>query len=260
MSGFNDFDLYLLDMDGTIYFENKLIDGASDFINWLNDNKKHYIFVSNNSSVNKNVYLSKMKNLGIKCEEENVFSSSMAMGIYLSENYPGKRVYLVGTKSLEFELLNYGVNLVTENAEIVVVGYDQELTYQKLVDACYFLDNGAIFLATNPDLVYPLKNKRYIPDCGSICNMLTNATSKVPTYIGKPNNYIVDILAKKYNVSRNKMVIVGDRLYTDIQMAINSNINSVLVLTGETNMEMVNNSNIKPDFIVSSIKELIKNN
>jgi len=258
LTEFAELELYLLDMDGTIYFEDKLIDGAFDFINKLIQKNKQYIFISNNSSVNKNVYLDKMKNLGIKCEAENLFSSSMAMGMYLQEHYPKQKVYLVGTNSLADELKGYGIELVQADADIVVVGYDRELTYQKLIDACYFLDKGAIFLATNPDLVYPLKNKRYLPDCGSICNLLTNATGKKPLYIGKPSDYIIQILAKKLNVQTEKMVVIGDRLYTDIQMAINSNTKSVLVLSGETDQEMLKKSNIKPDYIVSSIKDLIK--
>lgn len=252
------YDLYLLDMDGTIYFEDKLIEGAKSFIDKLIENNINYVFVSNNSSINKNVYLDKLKKLDIKCEEENIFSSSMAMGLYLQENYKGKNVYLVGTKSFEQELLANGVQLVDDNADIVVVGYDRELTYQKLIKACEFLDNGAIFLATNPDLVYPLKNKRYLPDCGSICEMITHATGKFPTYIGKPNKYMVDVLAKRFNVQRDKMVIVGDRLYTDIQTAINANIDSVLVLTGETNIDMLQKSTIKPTYVVDSIGEINK--
>jgi len=257
MTDFSQIELYLLDLDGTIYFEDKLIDGALDFINKLIEKNKHYIFISNNSAVNKNVYLTKMKKLGVRCNEENLFSSSMAMGMYLKENYPEKRVYLVGTESLAVELINYDVVLTKKDADIVVVGYDRELTYQKLIDACYFLDKGAIFLATNPDLVYPLKDKRYLPDCGSICDMLINATGKEPLYIGKPNDYIIKIIAKKLNIQTNKIAIIGDRLYTDIKMAINSNAKSVLVLSGETNEEMLKRSDIKPDFVVSSIKDLI---
>lgn len=251
------YELYLLDMDGTIYFEDKLISGAKEFINKLIESKIKYVFVSNNSSINKNAYLNKLRNLDIMCNEENLFSSSMAMGLYLQENYNGKNVYLVGTKSFEEELVSCGVNLVKENADIVVIGYDRELTYEKIIKACEFLDSGAVFLATNPDLVYPLKNKRYLPDCGSICDMITNATNRVPTYIGKPNQYMVEVLAKKFNVQKEKIVIVGDRLYTDIQTAINSGIDSVLVLTGETNADMLEKSTIKPTMVVTSIGDII---
>lgn len=153
--------------------------------------------------------------------------------------------------------MSCGVNLVKENADIVVIGYDRELTYEKIIKACEFLDSGAVFLATNPDLVYPLKNKRYLPDCGSICDMITNATNRVPTYIGKPNQYMVEVLAKKFNVQKEKIVIVGDRLYTDIQTAINSGIDSVLVLTGETNADMLEKSTTKPTMVVTSIGDII---
>lgn len=257
MKNFKEIDLFLLDMDGTVYFEDKLIDGAQDFIFKLIEQRKKYIFISNNSSINKNNYLNKMNNLGIPCLDENVFSSSTGMGLFLKEKRGEKKVYLVGTKALEEELKLYNVEITDQNPDIVVVGYDRELNYQKLEKACYFLDLGCEFLATNPDLVYPLKNERYIPDCGSICHMLTVATKKEPLYIGKPNRYMVDIIAKEYEIDYDKMAIIGDRLYTDVAMGKNAGITSICVLSGETKEDMINSSNIKPDYIFSSIKELI---
>lgn len=253
----NKFKLFLLDLDGTIYFENKLIPGAKEFIEKLNQHDLNYVFMSNNSSVSRNIYLKKLKNLKLKVSENNIFSSSMAMGLYLQTEYPNKKVYLVGTKAFKKELKDYGVKLVEEEPDIVVVGYDRELNYKKLIKACTFLDNGALFLATNPDLVYPLKNKRYLPDCGSICGMITNATNKLPIYIGKPNSKMVDVIISKYNIPKAEVIIVGDRLYTDMQMGINANISSALVLSGETTEEMLENSNVKPTYVFKSIKDMI---
>ena len=252
-----DIKLYILDMDGTIYLEDKIIPGAKAFVDGLIAENKDYIFMSNNSSVSKNVYLDKLKKLNIVAKEENLFSSSMAMGEYLKRFYPDKRVYVVGTKKFEEELRNYDVRIVEAEAEIVVVGYDSELTYEKLRKACAFIDSGALFLATNPDLVYPLKNKRYIPDCGSICMMITNATKKEPLYVGKPNNFMIEVIMSKYNYKLEEVVIVGDRLYTDILMGVNAGIKSILVLSGEATTNGLNNSKIKPTYIVESIEELI---
>lgn len=258
MRKYSRFGLYLLDMDGTIYFENSLIPGAYEFINKLKEENIPYVFISNNSSVSKSTYLEKLANLGIPCSEDNLFSSAMAMGLYLKENYLDKKVFVVGTKLFKDELLNYGINLVDDDsADILVVGYDRELTYEKLEVACRLLDGDVIFLATNPDFVYPLKNKRYLPDCGSICNMLTVATGKSPNYIGKPNPFIIDYLKKKFGVRNEDVVVVGDRLYTDIQLAINANVNSILVLTGEATKEMLEESKVKPNYVVDSIKDLI---
>lgn len=257
MEKLKNIDLFLLDMDGTIYFEDKLIDGAKNFIFKLIENQKKYIFISNNSSINKDNYLKKINNLGIPCKEENVFSSSTGMGLFLNQKRSGKKVYLVGTKALEEELKLYDVKITDQDPDILVVGYDRELNYHKLEKACYFLDQGVEFLATNPDLVYPLKNERYIPDCGSICHMLTVATKKEPLYIGKPNRYMVDIISEEYRIPFDRIAIVGDRLYTDIAMGQNAGITSICVLSGETKEEMILNSHINPDYIFKSIKELI---
>lgn len=257
MERLSNIQLFLIDLDGTVYFEDNLIPGAKEFVDKLINEGKDYVFVSNNSSVNKEVYLNKLNSMKIKCDESNVFSSSMATAKYLSEHHKDARIFPIGTKAFEEELLKEGLNLVIEDANLVVVGFDRELSYGKLEKACYFLDNGALFYAANPDLVYPLKNKRYIPDCGSICMMITNATKKEPIYIGKPNKYIVDVIAKRKNVSKENIVIIGDRLYTDILTGKNAGIKSVCVLTGEATKEDIENSLIKPDYVFDSIKELI---
>jgi len=257
MGNFKNIELYLLDMDGTIYIENTQIDGADKFIEKIININKRYVFLTNNSSVNKNNYLLRMKNLGIPCEEQNIFSSGMATGIFLKEERKDKKVYLVGTKALEDELKSYGVRLTNNNPDIVVVGFDRELNYNKLELACKFLADGAEFLATNADLLYPIKNNRFIPDCGSMCNMLTTATNKSPLYIGKPNRYMIDMLAKKHQISHDKIAIIGDRLYTDIASGINANITTICVLTGETSKEMIKKSDYKPDYVFDSIKDLI---
>lgn len=251
-------ELFLLDMDGTTYLENKLIPGAKNFINRLIEKKKNYVFLTNNSSVNKDNYLEKLKKLGIPCTDENIFSSGMAAGLFLKTQRSKQKVYLVGTKALEEELLKYGVELVEEGAEIVLVGFDRELTYQKLEKACYFLDNGAEFLATNADYLYPLRMGRFIPDCASICFMLTKATGKEPLFIGKPNRYMVDLLREKHQLSKSQVAIIGDRLYTDIACGLNAGIISILVLSGETKASALDIAAEKPNFVFPSIKEIIE--
>ncbi|MCK9536595.1 MAG: HAD-IIA family hydrolase [Bacilli bacterium] len=253
-----DIELFLLDMDGTVYIENQLIDGSEMFLSAIIENKKKYIFLTNNSSINKDDYLVKLKNMGIPCGAENIFSSGMAAGLFLSKNRKGKKVFLVGTEALAMEMNKYEVKLTEKNPDIVLVGFDREICYRKIEKACEFLDNGAEFIATNPDLLYPIKNKRFIPDCGSICHMLTVATKKKPLYIGKPNRYIIDILIEKTGFPRENVVLIGDRLYTDIAAGINADINTILVLSGETNLHMLKESSYQPDLVIPSIKELIK--
>jgi HAD superfamily hydrolase (TIGR01457 family) len=258
MENLKNVQLFLLDMDGTIYLEDELIDGATEFINNLIKYKKDYVFLTNNSSVNKNNYITKLGLLKIPCTEENIFSSGMATGMFLKTKRQNKKIYLVGTESLREELLNYGVEISEDNPDIVVLGFDRELTYQKIEKACYFLDQGAEFIATNADLLYPMKGKRYIPDCGSMAQMFINATSKKPYVIGKPNSYMIELLAKKHCVSKEQIAIIGDRLYTDIASGINAGIVTISVLTGETHRKMFETSPYQPDYILDSIADLNK--
>lgn len=257
MKKLKDVELFLLDMDGTIYIENELIPGAKDFISTLLKKNKKYVFLTNNSSVNKDDYIKKLNRLGIPCTEDNIFSSGMATGIFLSTERPHRKIYLVGTKALEVELHNYNVELVNDGAEIVLVGFDRELTYQKLEKACFFLDHGAEFLATNADFLYPIKDGRFLPDCASICTLLTKATGKDPFFIGKPNRYMIDLLRKKFGLSQKQVAMIGDRLYTDVASGINAEIVSVLVLSGETKIDDLAASAHQPDFIFPSVKEII---
>lgn len=252
-----DIELFLLDMDGTIYLDDDVFDGAIDFIKLLIKQNKKYIFLTNNSSKSKTTYINKLNRLGFPATNENIFTSGMAMGIYLNDNYPKKKVYCMGTTNLIDELKNYNVNLVEDNPDVVVVGFDRELTTAKLEKTCSFLDDGAVFLATNPDWVCPIANKRYVPDCGSMCEMITHATGKKPFFIGKPNSYMIDILAKELNISKNKICVIGDRCYTDIASGVNANCYTICVLSGEATLKTIEESPIKPDLVLDSIKDVI---
>ena len=252
-----DIELFLLDMDGTIYLDGDVFDGTYEFLDKIRSQNKKYIFLTNNSSKDKLEYLEKLNRLNIKATEENIFTSGMAMGMYLKSNYSDKSVYLVGTKALKRELDEYNVKFTNGNPDIVLVGFDRELTYEKLEKACEAIDKGAMFLATNTDFVCPIKDKRYIPDCGSICYLITQATKKAPKYIGKPEPDMINILADKYHIKKDKIAIIGDRVYTDIASGFNAGINTICVLSGESNLDTIKESNIKPDFIFNSIKDLV---
>ncbi|MFA6627134.1 MAG: HAD-IIA family hydrolase [Bacilli bacterium] len=256
MNLFKDIQLFLLDMDGTLNFEDQLIPGAKEFIKTLMDHNKQYVYLTNNSSKCGKDYVQKMRRLGLSCDDHQVFTSGMAMGLFLSSERKDKTVYLVGTKALKCELLSYGIHLIDEKPDIVVVGFDRELQYKKLELACEFLSEGAEFLATNVDKVCPIQNGRYIPDCGCMCDMLEIATKKKARYIGKPNREMIDILAKEYKLENHQIAMVGDRIYTDIATAINAQARSILVLSGETKLEDVKNSSLKPDHIFESVNEL----
>ncbi|MDF2685291.1 MAG: family hydrolase [Clostridia bacterium] len=249
-------------MDGTIYLENELIDGALEFINSLIKAGKDYVFMTNNSSKSADAYLNKLHSLNIPAGKDNIFTSGQAACIYLDELKKGAKIYTVGTKSLKDELHSHGFEVLEKpekDIDFLLVGYDTELNYEKLTFACELLDDGIPFFATNPDIVCPAKKGRYLPDCATICYMLEKATGKTPFYIGKPRKEMAILAAGFKNTNLNNTALVGDRLYTDIKCGLNAGIFSILVLSGESTRDDIEKFNIHPDLVVESVKELIIN-
>lgn len=249
-------ELFLFDMDGTLYLGDTVYDGAVSLMEDLPRLGKRYMYLTNNSSRAGADYITRLRKLGFPCAAENVFTSGMATGMYLNRQHPGAKVYLVGTQAFRRELLSYGTDLVEDGADVVVVGFDTELVYEKLDRACHFLRRGAAFIAANPDRVCPMPNDEVLPDCGSLCALLTAATGREPTYIGKPNRRMIDVVSEMTGVPNDKICAVGDRLYTDIAVAQNAGSVSVLVLSGETDLAMAEAAERRPDYILPSVKEL----
>lgn len=257
-------ELFLFDMDGTLYLGDNVYSGAIELMNDLPALGKKYIYLTNNSSRAGSDYITRLRRLGFPCERENVFTSGMATGMYLNQRHPGASVYLAGTKAFYRELLSYGIKLVNDEnghtdagaADVVVQGFDTELVYEKLDLACHFLRRGAEFIAANPDWVCPMPNDEVLPDCGSICALLTASSGKEPIYIGKPNRNMVDVISAMTGIPNEKICCVGDRLYTDIAVAQNAGAVSVLVLSGETTSEMADGAERKPDYILADVHEL----
>ena len=249
-------ELFLFDMDGTLYLGDQVYEGAIELMEALPSLGKKYIYLTNNSSRAGADYITRLRKLGFPCQEENVFTSGMATGMYLNQNHPGARVYLVGTQAFRRELLSYGIELVEEDADVVVAGFDTELVYEKLNKACHFLRRGAVFIAANPDWVCPMPDDEVLPDCGSICALLTASSGREPNYIGKPNRNMIDVISKMTGIPNERICAVGDRLYTDIAVAQNAGSVSVLVLSGETDEAMVEAAERKPDYVLRDVHQL----
>ena len=250
-------ELFLFDMDGTLYLGDNVYDGAINLMEDLPRLGKKYIYLTNNSSRAGTDYITRLRRLGFPCESENVFTSGMATGMYLNQNHPGAKVYLVGTKAFRKELLSYHINL-TENddADIVVVGFDTELVYEDLNRAVHFLRRGAKFIAANPDWVCPMPAGEVLPDCGSICALLTASSGSKPEYIGKPNRNMIDVISKMTGIPNDRICAVGDRLYTDIAVAQNAVSVAVLVMSGETDEKILSEAERKPDYVLKDVAEL----
>ena len=153
----------------------------------------------------------------------------------------------------------HGFNLVkdkNDTPDFVVLGFDTTITYDKIWSACDYIRDGIPYIATHPDINCPLANNKVMPDTGAMIEMIRVSTGKRLLIVGKPNSHIIDSISEKFSVEHNDMAMVGDRLYTDIQLAINANITSVLVLSGETRRQDIENSPYTPNHIFPSLKEL----
>lgn len=248
--------LFLLDMDGTIYLDNELFDGTLDFLKYIKEIGGRYLFLTNNSSICVKSLIQKLNSLGIQAEAEDFLTAIEATKVHIEGKY--KKIYVLGTKSLKDDLRASGFP-VTENLEegidCLLMGFDTELSFQKLEDACILLREDIDYIATNPDYVCPTWFG-YVPDCGSVVDMLYNATKKRPYFIGKPRPDMVYLAMNKTGFSNEETVIIGDRIYTDIACGVNAGILSVMVLSGEATMEDVENGDIKPTYIFENIREI----
>ncbi len=248
--------MFVFDLDGTLYLGDEILPGAHEIIEALDKAGICYIYLTNNSSRAAADYVTRLERMGFPCTKANVMSSSMATAEYLKENYPCQDVYLVGTDALYDELKAGGLPLSDTDPGVVCVGFDTQLTYDKLNKATHFLRRGAAFVAANPDCTCPMPNDEVLPDCGGICALLTACTGREPFYIGKPNPQMLLMLSKQHGIPLSQIAVVGDRLYTDIAVAENAGAVSVCVLSGETNREVIKSSPVKPQYVFDSVVEL----
>lgn len=260
MNTLKDKTVYLLDMDGTIYLGDELIDGSKEFLETIKGEGKRYIFLTNNSSKNKSIYVDKLIHLGIHVTEEEVFTSGEATTLYLKKHKEGAKIFLLGTKSLEEEFEKAGFILVKERnkaVDYVVLGFDTTLTYEKLWIACEYISEGVTYIATHPDFNCPLPNAKFMPDAGAMAALIEASTGKRPMVMGKPNKEVVESIALKYGFNKEDMIMVGDRLYTDIKTGINAGIATVLVYSGETKKVDYQNSETRANYVFDSVKDMI---
>jgi len=252
--------LFLFDMDGTVFEEDRLFEGARELMDWIYHTGGRYVFITNNSSKSVDDYCEKLTNMGLKVDRDNFFTSSQATALYILEKHKNQRIFCLGTKSLVKELRGYNIDVTEDkngNAGVVVVGFDTELTYAKLRDTCELLYKGLPFIATNPDRCCPV-SFGFIPDCGAICEALFFATFRRPVFIGKPAPFMVEYVVQKSIYSKDQTAVIGDRLVTDIASGINAAVTSICVLSGETKQRHLKNSEVKPDYVFKSVKEIFR--
>lgn len=250
-------ELFVLDMDGTFYLGERLLDGALDFIRTVQETGRKFLFFTNNSSKSPKVYIEKLERMGCRIGRDQIMTSGDVMIHHLKSCYADKNVYLVGTQALEDSFREAGIRLSKEMADVVVIGFDTTLTYEKLEQACTHIRNGAVFLATHPDINCPTEDG-FIPDCGAFCAAITLSTGKDPKYVGKPYGESVEMILKKTGAKKACTAFVGDRLYTDVAAGVKNGATGILVLTGETKEADIEKSEIIPDGVYLSLKEMAR--
>lgn len=253
--------LFLLDMDGTIYLGDTLFDGTLDFLRRVRERGGKYLFVTNNSSRSVSAYVRRLLDMGIGFTTADDFLTSVdALIWYLrGHGYQDALIYAFGTKTFREQLSEAGFR-VTDKLEkgisLLVCGFDTELTFRKLEDACILLGDRAVdFIATNPDWVCPTSFGS-VPDCGSVCEMLFRATGRRPKFIGKPEPEMAWLSMEKYGVSKEETVLVGDRVYTDIACGVNAGIDTAFVLSGEGVPEDIQKYGVVPSQTYRNIREI----
>ncbi len=247
--------LFVLDMDGTFYLGDEIFDGSLDFLEKVKEAGKEYIFFTNNSSKTADDYIKKLEKMNCHITKKDIMTSGDVTIKYIKEKYPESKVYLLGTPTLENNFKEAGIRLTQEAPDIVVVAFDTTLTYEKLEKACNFIRNGAIYLATHLDINCPVKDG-FIPDCGAMCALISLSTGKSPKYLGKPYGETLDMILQVTGYQKEQIAFVGDRLYTDIATGVKNGSNGLLVLTGETKLEEVEDSDVQPTAIFQSLKDM----
>ena len=249
--------VFFFDLDGTLYLGNELFEGVIEIIKALQEHGKRYFFLSNNSSKSTSDYLKKLNKLSLKATRENIILSQHPTISYLKKNNY-TTVFLLGNESLKKEFIEEGFALSESNPEIIVLAFDQELTYNRLAKASYLLQKGLPYIATHLDDKCPTEDG-FIPDAGGIAALLYKTTERMPVVFGKPNKEMLLFKLREIGVKPQDAVMFGDRLYTDIKMGISAGVTTCCVLSGETTLEMINkDKSEKPDYIINGIWEIME--
>ena len=253
--------LFLFDIDGTLAVGDTLYEGSVELLSYIESIGGKAYYITNNSTKSGLDYVKKFRNaFGLETAEEQFITSGYMTLRFLKQHYENQKIFVLGTTSFVAELKKNGLQvteIAEDNIECVVVAYDSELTYEKLIQVSkVLLTTDAPFYATNPDLRCPI-DFGFIPDCGAICDMITATTGKKPIYLGKPSKEVVELCLNLSGFTREETLVVGDRLYTDIACGINGGVDTCVVFTGEAQPSDMKNTPYPADYEFSNIKELL---
>ena len=246
---------FLLDLDGTFYLSDHLLPGALDLMDVLKGGGLDFIFLSNNSSRNRQHYADKIRRLGFDVLDEKIITASEATAQYILRERPGAKVHIVGTPSLQETFEEFGIQLADDHPDLVVLGFDTTLTYKKLWVLCDLVREGIPYIATHHDFNCPIQGG-YMPDIGAMIAFVEASTGRRPDVIvGKPHRPMLEAIELNVGVPVEAMCMVGDRLYTDIALGKHGLI-TVMVLSGEARQEDLQDSEFQPDYVLENLGEL----
>ena len=248
---------FISDMDGVIYHGNNLLDGVLEFVNWLLENEKEFIFLTNSSERTPQELSRKLKRMGLDVPADHFYTSALATAEFLSKQRKGCSAYVIGEAGLANALYDVGIDMNDVNPEYVVVGDTRTYNFEKIEKAIALVNKGAKLIGTNPDITGPTENG-IMPAVGALIAPIEIATGKKAYFVGKPNPLMVRHANKALSCHTAETVFIGDRMDTDIISGLESMIDTVLVLSGVTSMDMIDNFPYRPTYIMDGIGDILK--
>ncbi|MBQ7499924.1 MAG: HAD family hydrolase [Clostridia bacterium] len=248
---------FICDMDGVIYHGDKLIDGVMDFVDWLNENDKKYLFLTNASQRTPRELKQKLLRMGLEVDEKHFYTSALATAKFLEHQAPGCSAYVIGEHGLFNALYDAGITINDVDPDFVVVGETENYSYDHILKAMRHVNNGARLIATNYDMTGPLESG-LVPACRAFVAPIEATTGKKAYYLGKPNPLMMRTGLKILGVHSSEAVMVGDNMDTDIISGIESGLGTILVLTGISTKETLNDYPYRPSMVLGSVAEIPK--
>ena len=246
---------YICDMDGVIYHGNLLLDGAAQFVHWLEENQKKYIFLTNSSERSPRELQEKLERLGLHVGEEHFYTSALATAAFLKSQCPSGSAYVIGEAGLVGALYNAGFSMNDVNPDYVVVGETSSFSYEKILKAVKLVRGGAKLIGTNPDITGPIENG-IAPATRALISPIEMTCGKQAYFVGKPNPLMMRHAQKRLGVKPEDMAIIGDRMDTDVIAGIESEMDTVLVLSGVTTPEIMNSYPYRPTYVLNGVGDI----
>lgn len=248
---------FICDMDGVIYHGNKILDGVKEFVNWLIDNNKKFVFLTNSSERTPHELSMKLERMGLAVSPDHFYTSAMATAEFLATQKPGCTAYVIGEAALSKALYDHRIYMNDVNPDYVVMGETRTYSFEKIEKAIELVNKGAKLIGTNPDITGPTE-RGIMPATGALISPIEMATNKKAYFVGKPNPLMLRHGLNKLNCHSTEIAFIGDRMDTDIIAGIESNVDTVLVLSGVTSVEDIDQYPYRPKYVLSGVGEVIK--